>query len=115
MSYEYNECVCCYLQGQGNSATIRTICSVCIEGWKCDCSKSVSDECMKHPGDGGTCITCHRNKMFMFNVGLCDDCLTKHRKLENWTITFNNCFYIIKEKEDIKHCLRTGGYRPEWN
>jgi hypothetical protein len=115
MGYDYNDCVCCYLQGKENyKGTISTICASCIESWKNVHINPgrVPSECMSHQGYGGTCVTCHQSRMFTFNVGLCDLCLTVHKQPERRFIKVENYDddNSIWSKKDVEQCVTKHGY-----
>lgn len=108
MGYDYDECICCYMNGGGNNGgTIRPVCVICIEGWsKCGISGRVVHECTQHPSYANRCSVCHTDRMFMFEVGLCDGCLKSHGS--GGTITCENGkAHKVTTKEDLAEFLET--------
>uniref|UniRef100_A0A6C0JQX9 Uncharacterized protein n=1 Tax=viral metagenome TaxID=1070528 RepID=A0A6C0JQX9_9ZZZZ len=108
MGYDYDECICCYMTGGGNrGGTIRPVCAICIEGWSdCGSSGRVVNECMQHRSYAMKCSVCRNERMFMFEVGLCDGCLGSHRC--GGTITCENGkVHNVETKEGVEQFLKT--------
>lgn len=78
MGYGNCECVGCYLLGFGNNGDceMRDVCAVCVESFYDRGAHSragrVASECTMNPGYGD-CYKCSQDRIFTYNLGLCDE------------------------------------------
>jgi hypothetical protein len=97
MGFTQSDCVVCYLGGYGNKkASIRKVCSVCIESiYEEDGFGNVQTVCLTNFASDGKCERCHDERIFLFSIGLCDNDI------------------LVNDEEDDEEDFYTGAYDDE--